>query len=717
MTTFSDLADTKPRIRRDVLFTETPKGVLFHNSKGGFHVNAASAYRLATILVPHLDGSVTLSELAGSAGEQQKTMMASLVGTLLDRGFARDAREDRSADEVGVETAVAQYFAPQIDYITHYVGDAVRRFQTFRTANIAVLGEGETANWAVAGLLRNGAARVATDPKVWSSPQVRGALSELTQAGMSAEHRALDTGGPLTWQDLQGVDIVCPTGQSSASQMHVLTSDTIPEGKVVVPAWTMGGRLVMGPLAEPDSHPLWASVVRALGRDFPTQEAALWHAVANPNTPPATPTPDGPMAAMVGNHLAYEIFRITTGCLPGETVQGVILQDIDSLDVRAERVLADPGLPGVPAPAVIDLSNVTPHDQEYDAQAHEGAAESDPVAIELNARSAMVQRHCGLVATFTDSGWTQVPMKVSTVDFARPGAEPVQLAAASVDHVADARLRLLDAVAIRHASGALLVAGASQQETQIEGGRFVHAAHPGVRCSDWSVPATDLLTGNVTRIPLDAVVPGHAWAANGFGVRPIGWGAAVNLDRATARGLRDALTYAALIDAGNGAAVQSADLTTLTDSAQNRTAAALRFLAEAADLLQVQPEVLITSAPGQACAVAVVRDAHSGHHSIAGGLTAAQATRDALRDLVADVQLRDQGWQGRPCGSQPVDQFDPWTLSGGPTAHEAAPATWREAARRAQIAGYTPVLVRTTTSALIDCGVESAAVLLHRDAQ
>src|SRR5690606_30136981 len=62
-TPYEETADTRPRVRRDVLFTETPDGVIFHNADGGFQVTSPSAYRFATLLVPHLDGSRTVAEI------------------------------------------------------------------------------------------------------------------------------------------------------------------------------------------------------------------------------------------------------------------------------------------------------------------------------------------------------------------------------------------------------------------------------------------------------------------------------------------------------------------------------------------------------------------------------------------------------------------------------------------------------------------------------
>ncbi|MEK8169122.1 hypothetical protein NKH77_02670 [Streptomyces sp. M19] len=87
---YEEIAETRPRIRRDVLFTRTPDGVLFHNARGGFHLNAKSAYRFSTLIVPHLTGEHRVADLCAGLGEQQRAMVAGLVKTLYERGFARD---------------------------------------------------------------------------------------------------------------------------------------------------------------------------------------------------------------------------------------------------------------------------------------------------------------------------------------------------------------------------------------------------------------------------------------------------------------------------------------------------------------------------------------------------------------------------------------------------------------------------------------------------
>ncbi|HEV7626959.1 MAG TPA: hypothetical protein VGO89_10695, partial [Streptomyces sp.] len=155
---YEAVAASRPRISRDVLFTETPEGVLFHNADGGFQLTARSAYRFATLIVPHLNGQHSVAEISEGFGEKQRAMLGELVRTLYARGFARDVPEPDGApgDEGFPSPDAARRFAPQIAYIDHYADGAERAFQRFRQTRVAVLGEDEIARWCVMSLIRNG---------------------------------------------------------------------------------------------------------------------------------------------------------------------------------------------------------------------------------------------------------------------------------------------------------------------------------------------------------------------------------------------------------------------------------------------------------------------------------------------------------------------------------------------------------------------------------
>ncbi|MYR90765.1 hypothetical protein GTY41_39115, partial [Streptomyces sp. SID685] len=89
------------------------------------------------------------------------------------------------------------------------------------------------------------------------------------------------------------------------------------------------------------------------------------------------------LAGMLGNLLAFEVFRLVTGALPAETRGQLVVQDLDSLDVLTEPLLPHPRCPycsaapeGEHTEGVDALRTAHPEDESAAAPA-DGAADED----------------------------------------------------------------------------------------------------------------------------------------------------------------------------------------------------------------------------------------------------------------------------------------------------------------------------------------------------
>ncbi|MER5410460.1 TOMM precursor leader peptide-binding protein [Streptomyces sp. NPDC002769] len=372
-----EIAQSRPRIRRDVLFTRTPSGVLFHNAHGGFNVVTQSAYRFAALIVPHLDGERRVEELCVGLGDKQRDMVVQLVRALYARGFARDAGLTPPA--VGLSPQVKKRFSHQLDYLDHYADNAPARFLRFRSTPVAVLGDGALARWAALGLLRNGCAAVTiTEPDlpydglsrelhgVEGTADLDAEAAALTEAGCAprlvrlpaptagaspAEVRpAAGTpfdDGTYGWQDLDGWDTVLVAGAAGRRQLLRLLAEGVPAGRRLLGAWTFGNRAVVGPVMTAGDPGCWCCAVLRLGAGSDAADSAELWASVGPAAPLGAPAPDltGPLAGMLGNLLAFEVFRLTTEALPAETRNQIVVQDLDSLDVLTEPLLPHPRCP------------------------------------------------------------------------------------------------------------------------------------------------------------------------------------------------------------------------------------------------------------------------------------------------------------------------------------------------------------------------------------
>jgi bacteriocin biosynthesis cyclodehydratase domain-containing protein len=743
---YEAVADTRPRIQRDVLYTETPRGVLFHNAYGGFHLQAASAYRFTSLIVPFLNGENRVADLCAGLPEDRRGMVARLVRALYEHGFARDVPpgDDNPA---GMDPAVVGRFAPQIAYIDHYADGAHRRFQQFRNTAVAVLGDDPVARWCVVSLLRNGCATVGVLPDI-DTPEnafaeVRAEAVRLTREACPAELATIVTGGgPLSWSDLDGYDTVVVTGgPSGPRRIHALLEAGVPEGRTLLPAWTFGDRIVVGPTMGRGTTGCWACAMLRLGGNGGAREAAdVWSSVClGRETGPDQAAPSGPLAAMIGNLLGYEIFRASSGALRAETAGQVLIQDMASLDVVSEPLLPHPRCPFCAcAPASPDPSAWTPGapDPAVAAASGPGSAEknsgAETVMEELNARAALVQPGTGVFSSFDDESLTQTPLKISTLRLSVGHRSLRRIAAFDVHHVAGARMRALLSAAELYADhvvpshGVLTRAGTeAEQEPPIRvevpalatAQDATMSAAPEV--SAWT-RATSLVTERPALLPTAAVHPFGPHNRDAvFTATRAGTGAGTSPAEAARRGLLSALSHDALQRAvRDGSGVRRVSFRPTEADPE------LTFLSRTADNLGVEVELLDLGEAGRSSAhvlLARTRNADNGHWEWALGsdFSLHAAAVAAVRDLLGGVQLARELPDGErvDTGDPLMAAFDAGTLvcGGEQEALSASDGSWRRALRGLRGSGRDAWIVPTTSADLNGCRITTVRVLLSSE--
>lgn len=746
--TYDRIARSRPRIRRDVLFTRTPDGVLFHNAEGGFALNSKSAYRFAALLVPYFDGRHRVADICAPLGPNQRDMVVELVSALYERDLARDVPVETGPGS-DLPDEVAHRFAAQVAYLEHYGDEPVARFRRFRDTPVAVLGAGPIARSCVRSLIRNGTALVgsypAADRGLPRFDDIATEARELTADGCPAEIVALDPGGDtLTWPDLAPYDVIVVIGGESApGQTLRLLTPGVPVGRTLLPLWTFGDRAVVGPMSTADSRGCWVCAALRLGGNGDRGAAAdLWSGVGLPVIAPAPPHPPvGPVAAMLGNLLGYEIFRITTGALPAETSGKVIIQNLDSLDVLAEDLLPHPscalctpprderapagrtslepagptGLASADLTAVVTTGiAVEPSDPQ---------AEADAILAELNDRAVLVARHAGVFTRFDDDAWAQTPLKVSRVEVSLGHTGLRRIAAFDVHHVAGARRRALHVAAETYAARVPSRSGgpALPELPLVSPARLSLAS--GVtdgtdELTRW-YPATSLLTDARCQVPAAAVRPlGPDNRDRMFLTGPAGSGAGGSLAAAAWRGLRSALCHLVMQQSIRGlTGPRRVALETTVGSPE------LEFLIKSAGNLGVDLELLDLTPVGSA-GVQVLLARHVDQSTgvtewrAAAHASWSRAAVDAVRDLLGAAQLRRQLPAGQPVddGDPLLTDFDAGTLvvTGVVAARTDVRHSWAELAAAVRESGYDALIVPTTPADLRIGGIVTARVLLAR---
>ncbi|MFJ6883566.1 TOMM precursor leader peptide-binding protein [Streptomyces californicus] len=728
--TFDALAGTRPRIRRDVLFTETPGGVLFHNADGGFHLTGRTAYRFASLVVPHLTGAHRLADLCAGFGPAQRAMAAELVKTLYARGFARDIPEAEAAGET-VDEETAERFAAQIAYVDHYTDDAPARFARYRATRVAVLGDDETARWCALSLVRNGCAAIGTAAPA-SAPALATAPDGLAAeaAANGARVEAIPAGTGAGWADLGGYDVVVVTGADAGARTHRLLAAGVPEGVTLIPAWLFGCRLVVGPLATADSAGCWNCALLRLGGNVDATTAAeLWSEAAGA-APTARAPLSGPVAAMVGNLVGYEIFRLATGALPAETAGHVLVQDLESLDVMAEpvqphprctRCAALPAAGGAASPAALPEGLALPVTATV-----ETARDAEELVEELNRISAVLVRpYTGIFRSYDDEELTQTPLKLSRVEVALGDGGRRRVAAFDVHHLAGARTRALYAAAEAYVEH--VVPQANVEDGDRADGRNLRTLGPealttgggtGAVPAAWAV-ATSLIGKDPVRVPAAALRPfGPHNHDRAHLATAAGSGAGGSAAEAAGRGLLSALAHDALLRAVRGT-------TRVGPVAVGGDDPELVFLLKSAANLDIAVDLLdLGEADRTSASVVLAREADGpsseGRWAVGAGLSRRAATAAALRDLLGQVQLaaEDPGAAVDPGDPLMADLAAGAIAVGGESvAADGAETTFDAVLEALRSAGRDALYVSTTPADLASVPVATARVLLTVDGE
>ncbi|MGC4893481.1 TOMM precursor leader peptide-binding protein [Micromonospora sp. DT31] len=713
-TAYETVAQTRPRMRHDVLFTRTEDGVLFHNASSGFRLSSGTAYRLAALLVPHLNGRNRIADICRPLPAAQRDMIGELVDALYARDFARDVPVEEDPETV-LDPAVTAAFAAQIAYVDHYADRPAHRFAAFRDTRVAVLGDGPVARACATALLRNGAAGVTVTAAV--APGLADELAALTEAGCPATVDELPD-GDADWADLDAGLVVVAAGDGAPRDALRLLAAGIPDGRLLLPAWVCGERMLVGPVQGAGRRGCWCCAMNRLtANDDTAAAAAVWRVAALPaGTAPAAAGPDGPLAAMIGNLLAYEVFRLTTGALPAETDGAVIVQHLASLDVLTEPLLTHPRCAFCPAespePAAADLALDEPAVGSADESARAEAA-----VARLAAHQPLLQPHLGVFRRYDDERWDQTPIKIGAVELTDPGGRRRTVHAFDVHHVAAARLRALRVAAVTVTGQAAVLRPPAADAPRLDATRLGLGSGWGEPCAGGWAAARSLFTGAAVAVPAAVLEPfGAANRARGAEPTRAGTGAGGDLAEAVRSGLASALAYRAVraVVEGRSAARQVRLDTRGADPE-------LVFLTKSAANLGITVELLdLTGAPEAGLSVLLARhlDPTDGRwrYAVAGDPVHTVAAVAALRDVLGQAALRAQEPAVTPdTGDALLDEFDAGTLAVADTTPAADTAlSWSQLRERLRGRGDDVLVASVGGADLAAGGLVAVKVLLTR---
>ncbi|HEX5567980.1 MAG TPA: TOMM precursor leader peptide-binding protein, partial [Streptomyces sp.] len=591
-----------------------------------------------------MTGEWSVAELREGLDEKLRQTAVTLIRALIDKGFVRHA--PRPAGDVLPEP-VLNRFAPQVNFVERFMHADDRTpqelFAGFRDSRVLVTGPpGDTAAAVVRGLLRNGLAEVTLDTSAWQA-EFDADLADLAEPGVSARVVAL----PETPGDLNAYDVVvCVADSSDGAALLDLTRRIVGTssdgGPRLLPVVTGPDRAVIGPISGPAGQPCWVCAqLRLSANTDPRLSADLWQGLALGPVGPAAPARGSAVVqGMIGNGVAFGVFRLRTGQLDADAEAYAVVQDLTTLESCRERVLPHPRCP-------------MPHHDAASAGDHLAAPALDNERYER--AESLISPHLGMLSAWTDESIKQIPVKTGRV---RLGASwsltdgPREIAAFDIDVLLLARARAaLSAVSTyvgrlgprRRAGGVEPAASSLVSPDRL-------TVHSGVGAPDsrrtrtW-LPAVSLHDGSTWYVPDAAVYPLSSVNA-GPEFEPTSSGAAADwtAEAAQEQGLCSALAYRALIGAVRGTApIGRLEETLLAGDDE------VRFALDS--LRHIDRRARVFALPGAAPAFAVLAvvegpDGTPVDWAVGSALSARAATRAAVLDAVGLAVTRH--YEGTP---------------------------------------------------------------------
>lgn len=640
--------DLRPRLRNDVVFLRVDTGIYLRSSESSCVLKGPGAYEWMSVLGPRMTGESTVAELCEGLDDSRRATAVGLMRTLLARGFARVVP---GADPGTLPAAVEKLYSAQINFVEHFMHDDPRTpqelFARFRSSRVLVSGPpGGVAAATVRGLLRNGLERVTLDDPAWEG-EFEADTARAAAEGAPAEVVLL----PSAPADLAAFDVVVSAVDGSSSSALLELTKRLPagaDGPRLLPVVADQVRAVVGPISGPAEQPCWlCAQLRLSANSDPRLTADFWRRLAV-GPAGAEPAPGGSVTwSMIGNAVAFEIFRLRTGQLQPDDERHAVIQDLTTLESRRERVLPHPGCPQ--------------HHRVDEAQTDEVRLPPADDRDAYGRAAVLVSPDLGVMSGWTDESIRQIPLKTGRVRLG-PAASladgPREIAAFDIDTALVARTRAVQAAVCCYV-GRLGPSAPATSADDVPGAAPVPAERldlfsglpaPEDGPDGGTLTAHSLHDASAWRVPA-AAVHSLSPANSALVFEPSSAGAAADwtVEEVRERGLCSALARRGLVRAIRGddpAVPLAADWLAGDDE--------VAFALDSLRHLDRTARVFALPGAGPAFAVLALVEGTDGtaDWSTASALSVRTAVREAVRDAVGLAV-------GRHCDGVPLDSGDP----------------------------------------------------------
>ena len=426
----------RPKLLHDSVFLPVDGGVYFRFRGKSFTLAEPGLYELVTKLMPQLTGERTFDDIASQLEPERQEQARRLTVKLLNERLAINHLQEVS--DLG--EPILTKFGPQIGLIEHYVDHPVRRFERFRHARIFVTGSGTPLQALALSLARNGLEQILLDdkaPPIERCAELVSCQKELRESGASFGIRRI----PMSRVQADGagaVDAICLASDAADFGSLIALNQLCRKNDIVfIPGILLAGKALVGPMVHRNQKSCWnCALLRFLATCPAETSAEIWRHIALKLPWKEDLQPDSsPALRILGNLLAFELFRLMAGHSPTETDEAVLSLDLETLETATECIL--------PHPLCEHCSNIDWYsDRTFLAQIASGPQrEQLSLSGKIELTSPLVAPDFGVATRFDDDSLDQLPLFRSELAFARmPGHGKVVFPGYSLDSNAAARL-------------------------------------------------------------------------------------------------------------------------------------------------------------------------------------------------------------------------------------------------------------------------------------
>ncbi|MEH7464307.1 putative thiazole-containing bacteriocin maturation protein [Bacillus thuringiensis] len=394
-------SSTRLKMKRDTFFLSNPKGeVYFRNNASSFRMEGKSINQWIEKLVPMFNGENTLENLTDGLPELYRKRVFEIAEILYQNEFATDISQDHPHQ---LSEHILKKYASQIEFLDNLGVSGAYRFQSYRQTKVLVVGSGSFFVSLVSALLESGLPQfqmLITDSVQTNKRRLKELIAhaQKTDPEVAIEEIFLQKEKRNSLKDaVQPFQAILYISQGAdIEELKILHAICKEEKKIFIPAISMQGVGLAGPLVHPENDACWESAWRRLHK-------SAFSKTSGEHTFSST------TEAMLANVIVFELFKKVTDITKHTQTNQFFLLNSETLEGNWHSFL--------PHPLVTEKMEIR-WVQDFHTRNKQRSSENEWNESTLNLNS-LVSKEAGIFHIWEAGDLKQLPLaqcRIQTVD-------------------------------------------------------------------------------------------------------------------------------------------------------------------------------------------------------------------------------------------------------------------------------------------------------------